>query len=50
MRAFLKQAMIKQQIYDNILVKRSEMHYSPRICLKTSLVNMDEAKALTVSN
>ena len=50
MRAFLKQEMMEQQIYDNILVKQSEMHYSPIICLKTSLVNMDEAKSLTMSN
>ena len=50
MRYFHNQAMMKQQIYDNILMKRSEMHYSPIIHSETSLVNTDEEKALTMSN
>ena len=42
--------MIKQQIYKNILARRSGMDYSPGIQFQTSLVNMDKAKALTMNN
>ena len=50
MRAFHKQAMIKQQIYENILERRSGTDYSPGIQFEASLVNVDEAKSLTKSN
>ena len=50
LRAFHKQAMIKQQIYDNMLARRSGMDYSQGIQFQTSLVNMEEAKGLTMNN
>ena len=50
LRAFHKQAMIKQQIYDNMLARRSGMDYSQGIQFQTSLVNMEEAKELTINN
>ena len=50
MRAFHNKAMMKEQIYDNIPVKRSGMDCSPGICFQTSLVNMDKTKALTTRN
>ena len=43
LRAFHKQAMIKQQIYNNMLARRSGMDYSPGIQFQTSLVNTEEA-------
>ena len=42
--------MIKQQIYKNILARRSGMGYSLGIQFQTILINMDEAKALTMNN
>ena len=48
--AFHKQAMIKQQIYDNMLARRSGMDYSQGIQFQTSLTNMEEAKGLTINN
>ena len=42
LRAFHKQAMIKQQIYDNMLARRSGMDYSPGIQFQTSLSNMEK--------
>ena len=42
--AFHKQVMIKQNIYENILSKKSGMDYSPGIQFQTSLINMDEGK------
>ena len=50
LRAFHKQAMIKQWIYENILARRSGMDYSPGIKFQTSLINMDGSKAPTISN
>ena len=50
LRAVHKQAIIKQQIYDNMLARRSGMDYSQGIQFQTSLVNMEEAKGLTISN
>ena len=50
MRAFHKQAMMKQKIYDNIPVSRIGVDYSPVLCFETCPVNMDEAKALTNRN
>ena len=50
LRAFHKQAMIKQKICKNILESKSGMDYSPGIQFQTSLINMDEAKALTMKN
>ena len=49
-RAFHKQAMIKQQIYDNMLARRSGMDYSQGVQFQTSLINMEEAKELTTDN
>ena len=39
LRAFHKQAMIKQQIYYNMLARRSGMDYSKLIQFQTSLIN-----------
>ena len=50
LRAFHKHAMIKQQIYKNILARQSGMGYSPGIQFQTILINVDEAKALTMNN
>ena len=47
MRAFHNQAIMKQQIYENILARKSGMDYSPVILFQASPFNMDEAKALT---
>ena len=44
---FHKQAMAKQQTYENRLLRQSGMDYSAGIHFQTSLVNMDKAKALT---
>ena len=41
---------MKQQIYDNMLARRSGMDYSPGIPFQTSLINMEEAKELTMRN
>ena len=50
LKAFHKQAMIKQWIYDKILARRSGMGYSPGIKFQTSLINMDGSKSPTMSN
>ena len=50
LRAFHKQAMTKQQIYDNIPSRRSEVDYSQGMQFQTSLVNMEETKELTMNN
>ena len=50
LRTFHKQAMIKQQIYDNIFARRSGMEYIQGINFQTSLVNMEEAKGLKMNN
>ena len=50
LRDFHKQVIIKQQIYDNMLARRSGMDYSPGIHLKTSLIKMEEEKSITMSN
>ena len=50
LRAFHKQAMIKQQIYDNMLARRSGMEFSPGIQFQTSIINVEEAKELNMSN
>ena len=50
LRAFHRQAMIKQQIYDNILARRNRMDYSPGTQFETSLINMEGAKELTMNN
>ena len=44
LRAFHKQAMIKQQIYNNMLARRSGMECSQGIQYQKSLINMEEAK------
>ena len=44
LRAFHKQEMTKQQIYDNMLARRSGMDYSQGIQFQTSLINMEEAQ------
>ena len=50
LRAFHKQAMIKQKIYNNMLARRSGMDYSQGIQFQTSLINMEEAQKLTMKN
>ena len=50
LRALHKQAMIKQQIYDNMLARRSGMEYSPGIQFETSIINMEEAQELTMND
>ena len=50
LRAFHNQAIIKQQIYNNMLAMRSGMDYSQGIKFQTSLVNTEEAKELTMNN
>ena len=50
LRAFHEQAMIKQQIYDNMLARRRGMDYSQGMKFKTSLVNMEKKKELTMNN
>ena len=50
LRAIHKQAMIKQQIYNNMLARRSGVYYSQGIQFQTSLVNMEEAKGLSMNN
>ena len=42
--------MAKQQIYENILARRSGMGYTPWIKFQTTIINMDEAKTPTMSN
>ena len=42
--------MIKQQTYEKMLSRRSGLDYSLGIQFQTSLVNMDEAKTLTMKN
>ena len=39
LRDFHKQAMMKQQIYKNVLARRSGIDYSPGIPFQTSLIN-----------
>ena len=48
--AFHKQATMKQNIYENMLARRSGMDYIPGIQFQTSLINMEEAKELTIIN
>ena len=48
--AFHKQVMMKQQIYGNMLARGSGMEYSPGIQFQTILINMEEAKELTMIN
>ena len=50
LRAFHMQAITKQQIYENMLARKSGMDYIPGINFQTSLINMEEAKELTMSN
>ena len=50
MRDFHNQEMMKHQIYENILAILIGMDYSPVIYIETSIVNMDESKALTTRN
>ena len=48
--AFHNQAMIKQPIYENILVRRSGVDYSLGIQFQNIFVIMDKSKALTMKN
>ena len=50
LRALHKQATIKQKIYHNMLARRSGVDYSTWIQFETSLINMEEAKELTMNN
>ena len=42
--------MIKQQVYDNMVARRSEMDYSAGILFQTSIINMKQAQELTKNN
>ena len=50
LRAFHNQAMIKQQVYDNMLARPSGMEYSAGILFQTSIINMKQAQELTKNN
>ena len=50
LKAFHKQAMMKQQIYENMLAGRSGMDYSTGIKFQTIIINMEEVKELTMIN
>ena len=50
LRAFHKQEMIKQQIYDNMLARRSGVDYNQGIQFETSIINMEESQELTINN
>ena len=50
LRAFHKQTMIKQQLYDNMLARRSGMDYSAGILFQTSIINMEQAQELNTNN
>ena len=49
-RALIKQETMKQQIYENMLARKNGMDYIPGIQFQTSIINMEEAKELTMSN
>ena len=44
LRAFHKQAMMKEQIYENVLARRIGVDYIPGIQFQTSIINMKESK------
>ena len=48
--AFRKQAMMKQNIYENMLARKSGMIYSPGIQFQKNLINTEKEKALTINN
>ena len=48
--AFHKQAMIKQQIYKNMLARISGIEYNQGIQSETSLINTEESQELTMKN
>ena len=50
LRAFHKQAIIKQKIYNNMLARLRGMDYSQVKQFQTGLLNMEEAKELTIKN
>ena len=50
LRALHKNKIIKQQIYDNMLPRRSGMDYSQGIQVEKSIINMEEANKLTMTN
>ena len=50
LRAFHKQAMIKRQLYDNMLARLSGMDYSAGILFQTSITNTEQAQELTMNN
>ena len=45
--AFHKEAMMKQQIYENMLARRSGVDYSPGMQFQSSLFEMEETKELS---
>ena len=49
-RAFHKQAMTKQQIYDNMLARQSGMECSQGIQFQKGLFNMEEVEELKMNN
>ena len=50
LRAFHKQAMMKQQIYKNMLERLCGVDCIPEIQFQTSLINMEEVKEITMRN
>ena len=50
MRAFHKHSIVKQQIYNNIVDRKTGVGYSPGIILESNIFNMDRAESLTKSN
>ena len=50
LRDFHKQAMIKQQINDNMLARKSVMDFSQGVNFETSIINMEEAQEITMNN
>ena len=50
LRASHKQAIIKQQIYNNMLARRSGMDYSQGVHFEKSIINMEEAQELKINN
>ena len=50
LRAFHKQEMMKQQIYENMLARRSGMDFSPGMQFQSCLIHTEETKELTMSN
>ena len=50
MRAFHNQAVMKQFIYKNILLRKSGTYYSPSILCEKTIVGTNKERALTMTN